>query len=87
MKKKNKSSGKTRDVNTLLSSTTKPREIDIHEGSEGKKTGSENNKATNKKNCKEKLNKQALLFQLAIFNQYYIFNEIGSTLYSYILPF
>ena len=53
MNKKNKSSGKPRDVSTLLSSKTKPREIDLHERNEGKKTGSENHKVTNKKTAKK----------------------------------
>jgi hypothetical protein len=53
MKKKNESSGKTRDVNTLLSSKTKPREIDLHEKNSGKKRGSENHKATNEKTAKK----------------------------------
>jgi hypothetical protein len=48
MKKKNEFSGKTRDVNTFLSSKIKPREIDIHEENAGKKSDSENHKAAKK---------------------------------------
>ena len=45
--------GKPRYISTLLLSKTKPREIDLHEGNEGEKTGSENHKATNKKIAKK----------------------------------
>ena len=47
MKKKNKSSG-NQGISTLLSSKTKPREIDLHEENAGKKTGSGKHKASKK---------------------------------------